>query len=231
MHGKRRSHGPNQPGDPQVLHNDGVGPGVNHLRQVVRRPLELIREDQGIEGDISPNPVAVQVGQGFGECREGEVGRPMAGVEVIEAEIDGVGTVRDGGPQGFGIAGRSQQFRKNRGEQRRSRTVRQGRGNARESKTASHASYRFADQLAWLPPEFRRPLSRGEWNHRSPGINQSSSVASMEPGSTRGSVPPSSQVRMQFRYFETPTGASSRESISLRTSSGITPRNLNSQIP
>ena len=54
-----------------------------------------------------------------GQVGGGEVLRAHAGVEALEAEVDGVGAVLDGGAGTFPVAGRREDFRPGGGAGRR----------------------------------------------------------------------------------------------------------------
>ena len=71
---------------------------------------QLAREDQCIQGHVTLDAAAVQQGHHLGQVGAVEVGGADAGVVPLEAEIDGVGAVLDGGDQAGPIAGRSEQL-------------------------------------------------------------------------------------------------------------------------
>ena len=59
---------------------------------------------------IAADVVGVQVIHDVGEFGEREVGGPVAGVELVEAEIDGIGAVGHGGAEGVPISGGGEEF-------------------------------------------------------------------------------------------------------------------------
>jgi hypothetical protein len=69
---------------------------------------KLCVEDQGIEGDVAPDAVAMEPVEGAGEGVPVEVGSAGPSVEPLETQVDGVGTRLDGGVQAGFIARRGE---------------------------------------------------------------------------------------------------------------------------
>jgi hypothetical protein len=91
--------------DAQVLDDHGIDAGAGDLLEVVLGSGELIGEDQGVEGDEAFDVVAVEVLHDLRQFRECEIGGAVAGVELVEAEIDGISAIGDGGAHGVPISG------------------------------------------------------------------------------------------------------------------------------
>jgi hypothetical protein len=78
-------------------------PAAAQARRPASTAGELGVEDEGVEGDVALHPVGVEEVHGAREGGGVEVGGARAGVEALEAEVDGVGAGLDGGAQGVGI--------------------------------------------------------------------------------------------------------------------------------
>lgn len=94
----------------EILDDDGIDAGGGDLPEVGGGFGEFGGEDQGVEGEVGADVVFVEVAYDFREIFGFEVGGAVAGVEVGEAEIDGIGPVDDGGDEGFPIAGGGEEF-------------------------------------------------------------------------------------------------------------------------
>ena len=96
--------------DAQVLDDDAVGADFFQILQQLVHAVGLALLEHGVDGDVYLFAQLVQAFGGGFELAEGEIGRAQAGVEVLEAEVDGVGAFADGGVEGFRRAGGGQQF-------------------------------------------------------------------------------------------------------------------------
>ena len=71
---------------------------------------QLAGKGQRVQGHVSFDTPAVQEGHHLGQVGPVEVVGPDSRVMALEAEIDGVGAVLDGGDQAGSIPGRRQQL-------------------------------------------------------------------------------------------------------------------------
>ena len=120
MNRQRRGQFADQRHQPQVLHNDRIDPRPGDGGQVFGGSVEFTREHQRVERDIAPHTERAQQAHRLGERFEGEIGGPMAGVEVVQPEIDRIGPVVDRRAERFEITRGGQQF----GKQSRRHTLR-----------------------------------------------------------------------------------------------------------
>ena len=107
-----------QAADARVLNDGRVHAGGDDGAEILFRRGHFVREDQRIEGDVALDAAAVQK---FHEPRQVglcEIMGAHARVETVEAKVNGIGTVFDGGFGAFPIAGGREQFRA-RGSARR----------------------------------------------------------------------------------------------------------------
>ncbi len=103
--------GADQPGQAEVLDDHRIDPRFDQVAERFLQVGQLAGEDQGVEGDVSPDPPAVQQAHDLGEVGAVEVGGAGAGVVPLEAKVNGVRAVLDGCDQACPIPGRSQEFR------------------------------------------------------------------------------------------------------------------------
>jgi len=102
--------GPREARDPEILQDEGVGSRRDHPFEKLRRLVELVRENERVEGQVAPHAAQAQEREQLGQGLEREILRADPGVELGEAEIDRVGAVLDGGPHAFHVAGGGQHF-------------------------------------------------------------------------------------------------------------------------
>jgi len=77
-------------------------------------------KDQRVERQIPLDAARVEKGHQLGHVVGGEVDRPGSSVEaVLQAKIDGIGTVFNGGPRTVPVACRSHQLRFSTGKKSR----------------------------------------------------------------------------------------------------------------
>ncbi len=92
-------------GEAEVLHDDRVGGGLGAGVDRGLDERQLVVEDQGVQGDVAAHPVVVQRAQRGAERGGVEVPRAGAGVQALQAEVDGVGARADGRGEGGLVAG------------------------------------------------------------------------------------------------------------------------------
>ena len=98
-------HRPRHRRESEILHDDGVNAARTEVPQLLRRVLELGREDERVKGDKSPHPVAVEESHQLRQILVREVVRPNPCVETGHAEIDRIGPVRHRGAGALPVAG------------------------------------------------------------------------------------------------------------------------------
>jgi len=108
--GERRCDPLDHSDQPEVLNNHRIGPGLADPGNEVGRPLQLVREDQRVEGHVTAYIAVVQVPDHLGQTGQGEIGRPPPGVEVLETEVHGVSAVGHGRAHALLVAGRGEKL-------------------------------------------------------------------------------------------------------------------------
>ncbi|OQB92401.1 MAG: hypothetical protein BWX86_01839 [Verrucomicrobia bacterium ADurb.Bin122] len=108
-------------GDADVLHDGGIDSGGDDGAQVALGVGEFVGEDEGVEGDVAAHAALVEERHEPGQVGEREVVGAHAGVEALEAEVDGIGAVFDGGAHALPVAGGREQLRAARADCRRGR--------------------------------------------------------------------------------------------------------------
>jgi len=94
----------------EVLDDEAVGPHpVQVLEELVHAVGLALLEDR-VDGYVDLLRVLAAVLDGGLELAEGEVRAPHAGIEALQAEIDGVGALAYGGVEGLGVARGGEQF-------------------------------------------------------------------------------------------------------------------------
>ncbi len=113
-----------QPSDPHVLHDHRVGAGGDDRAQMRFGLGQFGLEHQGVERDISLDPAPMEKRHQPRQIGDGEIVGPHPGIEFVEAEINGIRAVFDGGFGARPIPGGREQFGQNHagagGRQRRS---------------------------------------------------------------------------------------------------------------
>ena len=97
--------------DAEVLDDDGINAGGGDGFDVFDGGFEFVGEDEGVEGEEAFDVVGVEIVDDLGEFFEREVGGAVAGVELVEAEVDGVCAVGDRGAHRIPVAGGREKFR------------------------------------------------------------------------------------------------------------------------
>ena len=101
-----------QPADADVLHDGGVDAGGDDGAQVVLGVGgQFVGEDERVERHVAAHAAAVEKFHQRGQVGRREILRAHPGVEALEAEVDRVGAVLDGGAGAFPVAGGREQFR------------------------------------------------------------------------------------------------------------------------
>ena len=88
-----------------VLHDGGVDAAVDARAEMGERVLHLVRLHEDVERQVDARAAAVGDGAGLFEFGERELRAVVARIELLDAQIDGVGAVRDGGADGVEGAG------------------------------------------------------------------------------------------------------------------------------
>ena len=99
-----------QPTDPHVLDDRGVGSRHDDRARKTLGPHHLVGEDQRVEGHITAYPAPMQKGQQVRKVSLGKVVGPHPSVELVQAEVDGVGAILHGGSDAIPVAGRGQEL-------------------------------------------------------------------------------------------------------------------------
>lgn len=97
--------------DADVLHDGRIHSGGDDGAQILFCALQFVRKDQSVERHVAAHAPAMQKLHELRQVRLGEVMGAHPGVELVEAEVDGVCTVLHGGFRAFPIASRGEQFR------------------------------------------------------------------------------------------------------------------------
>jgi len=85
-----------QTAETDVLHDHRIHPGPGSGNQQLRRTSQLIAEHQHVEGEETLHIALVQPLHQLGQLADAEVVSPLAGIERINTEINGVRSVGDG---------------------------------------------------------------------------------------------------------------------------------------
>ena len=101
-----------QPADADVLDDRGIHSGGDDRAQVLLRLGHFVFENQRVERHVALHAAAVEELHQLRQVGFGEVVRAHPGIELLQAEINGVRAVLDGGFGTFPVAGRREQFRK-----------------------------------------------------------------------------------------------------------------------
>ncbi|OGP77074.1 MAG: hypothetical protein A2Z13_03220 [Deltaproteobacteria bacterium RBG_16_64_85] len=123
--GEELSHDPQEA---QVLHDDGVGEKGRRLVQHRDRLGEVGLREDGVHRKVDANPALPRVRQDAAELLQREVLRPLAGAELLEAEVDRVRPRRYRGEVRLHGARWSQELGKQRAARRLCVPVFVGRG-------------------------------------------------------------------------------------------------------
>ena len=89
--------GPDHPGHPQVLDDEGVGPQLAEAEHRLPGPGQLPVGEEGVEGDIGFDPPQAAEAHGLLQVLPLQIFGVAPGVEVPGAEIHGIGPAPDSG--------------------------------------------------------------------------------------------------------------------------------------
>ena len=101
---------PNHAQQTQVLHDHCINAGGPRGIHNLQSGVQLVRKHHDVERQVHAHPAQVREVAGIGEFVEREVLRTSTSVEDLDAEVDGIGTVRHSGPQCFGTTCGRKQF-------------------------------------------------------------------------------------------------------------------------
>src|SRR5258705_13341848 len=103
----------NGPDGAEVLHDGGVDTAVDALAEMMQRLVELGRLEEDVERQIDPGPPPVRVCQAAGllQVIQGQLRPLVPGIELVHAEVDGIGAVAERGANGVEAPGGSEEFR------------------------------------------------------------------------------------------------------------------------
>ena len=93
-----------------VLHDGGVDAAIDARAEVRERVLQFARLEEGVERQVDARAVAMGDETGLLELVQRELSALIAGVELLDTQVDGVGSVRDGGADGVEGAGGGEEF-------------------------------------------------------------------------------------------------------------------------
>ena len=99
-----------QAADSHVLHDGGIHSRRDERAQELFRLRHFIGKDQGVEGDITLDPAAVEELHQAGQIGLREILRAHPGVEPVQAEVNGIGPIFHGGLDAFPVTGGSEQL-------------------------------------------------------------------------------------------------------------------------
>ena len=88
-----------------VLHQRGVDPAVDALAQVEQRLAQLRRFEEHVEGEVDAGAARVRQAAGLLQVLEAQLCVVIARVEFLDAQVDRIGAVRDGRPNGVEAPG------------------------------------------------------------------------------------------------------------------------------
>ena len=97
VHGNPREEFVEDPHQPEIRRDDRVGLKRRHLVEQADRLGEVRLGEEGVHRHVQPDAAGARVGPYAAKIREVEVFRPLARVELPEAQVDGVGARVDGG--------------------------------------------------------------------------------------------------------------------------------------
>ncbi len=114
MDRKIRRELPDEAADAHVLHDGRVHAGGDDGAQIIFRIGQFVLKNQRIERDVTFDAAPVQKSHELRQVGLGEIVRPHPRVEFIQAEVDGIRAIFNGGLGAFPIAGGREQFRQAR---------------------------------------------------------------------------------------------------------------------
>ncbi len=97
-------HSRNEPGQPQVLNDDRIGPGLGDQPNILGDFGKFITEDERVERDEALNVACVQKLEDVRQFFRREVGSPMASIESGEPKVNRIRAVRTSGAESVPVA-------------------------------------------------------------------------------------------------------------------------------
>ena len=101
-----------EPGQADVLDDQGVDASGGGLQHQLPGGLELAGEEQHVDGEEAAHAAPVQPLHHLGEVGGLEVFSPQPGVQHLHAEVHRIGAIGDGSPERLPATGRGEQFRR-----------------------------------------------------------------------------------------------------------------------
>ena len=99
-----------QADEADILHDGGVDAAVDRFTKEDERLGELTRFQQDVQREVDAAAALVREPAGFGDLIQRELRAFVAGIEAIRAQIDGIGTVGEGGAHGVKRSSRGEQL-------------------------------------------------------------------------------------------------------------------------
>ena len=124
VHGNPREEFVEDPHQPEIRRDDRVGLKRRHLVEQADRLGEVRLGEEGVHRHVEPDAAGAGMGPYAAKVREVEVFRPLARVELPEAQVDGVGPRVDGGVVRLRGPGGREEFRERGARGAGERTVR-----------------------------------------------------------------------------------------------------------
>ena len=95
VQGQARRQQARQPGQADVLHDQGIDAGPLGRQQQLARLGQLLGEHQHVHGEKALDAAGMQPGHHLRQIAAPEVLGPQPGVEGLHAEVDGIGAIGD----------------------------------------------------------------------------------------------------------------------------------------
>ena len=115
MQRKIRHQGSSQTTKTHVLNDQRIHSGGLRRKQQRSSSFQLIAEHEHVEGEETPHLALMQPGHHLPQFFDAEVLSPLAGIESIDTEINGIGTVGDCGLEAVPVTGWGEQLRNGQG--------------------------------------------------------------------------------------------------------------------
>jgi hypothetical protein len=112
MNRKVRANSANDPGEADVLDEDGIDSCGGDLPNQRLDAQKLVGEDKRVQRDVALHTTLMKRCHNLRQVIGAHVFGPSAGVEAdVEAEVHGVGAIFDGRPDAFAVAGGGEKLR------------------------------------------------------------------------------------------------------------------------
>ncbi len=106
-----------EPDGAEVLHDGGVDAAVDATPEMLQRVVQLGRLEEDVERQIDPGAVRVRQAAGLLQVIQGQLRTLVSGIELVHAEVDGIGAVAERGTNGVEAAGGGEKFRDGAGHE------------------------------------------------------------------------------------------------------------------